>query len=150
MPISAVQQSDWVLHIYIHSFFNILFHYGLSQEIGYSLLCCTIGPCCLTILNVIVCIYQPQTPSPSLSFPHFPLATTNLISMSVSLFLKNFSIILLLEFLLLILSYLMVSVTEWLPRTLCDSSCRTKVKKRQTYHSPEKAPKEFWVPLRGR
>ena len=31
VPISTVQQSDSVLHIY--SFFNILFHYGLSQEI---------------------------------------------------------------------------------------------------------------------
>ena len=39
---------------------NILFHYGLSQEIGYSSLCYTIGPCCLSILNIIVCIYQPQ------------------------------------------------------------------------------------------
>ena len=26
-------------YTYIHSLFNILFHYGLSQEIGYSSLC---------------------------------------------------------------------------------------------------------------
>ena len=38
-------------------FFYILFHYGLSQEIGYSSLCYTVGPYCLSILNVIVCIY---------------------------------------------------------------------------------------------
>ena len=37
-------------HIYIYIFFfNILFHYGLSQEIGYSSLCSTVGPCCLSI-----------------------------------------------------------------------------------------------------
>ena len=40
----------------IRYFFNILFHYGLPQEIGYSSLCYTVGPWCLSILNVIVCI----------------------------------------------------------------------------------------------
>ena len=39
-----------------HSFFNTLFHYALSQETGYSSLCYIVGPCCLSILNVIVCI----------------------------------------------------------------------------------------------
>ena len=33
-------------------FFYVLFHYGLSQEIGYSSLCYTVGPC-LSILNVL-------------------------------------------------------------------------------------------------
>ena len=32
------------LHICIHSFFHILFHYGLSQDIEYSSLCYTVGP----------------------------------------------------------------------------------------------------------
>ena len=86
VPISAIQQSDSVLHIYTF-FLNILFHYGLSQETGYSSLCYTVGPCHSSILNVIVYIYQPQTPTPSLSLPASPLATTSLISMSVSLFL---------------------------------------------------------------
>ena len=54
---------------YRHSFLNILFHYGLSQEIGYSSLCSTVGPWCLSILNVIVCVYQSQIPSPPLSLP---------------------------------------------------------------------------------
>ena len=49
--------------------FYILFHYGLSQEIGYSSLCYTVGPCCLSILNVTVCIYYPRTPNPSLPLP---------------------------------------------------------------------------------
>ena len=35
-------------HIYISKI--ILFHYGLSQDIEYSSLCYTIGPCCLSIL----------------------------------------------------------------------------------------------------
>ena len=43
-------------YTYRHSFFNILFHYGLSQEIGYSSLCYTVGPCCLSILYIKVYI----------------------------------------------------------------------------------------------
>ena len=66
-------------YMYIHSFFNILFHYGLSQEIGYSSLRCTVGPCCLSILNVIVYIYQLQIPSLLSLFPCSLLATTSLI-----------------------------------------------------------------------
>ena len=45
------------IYIYIHSFSHVIFPHGLSQEIGYSSLCCTVGPHCLYILNVIVCIY---------------------------------------------------------------------------------------------
>ena len=48
-----------------HSLSYIIFHQGLSQGTGYSFLCCTVGPHCLSILNEIVCIYQPQTPCPS-------------------------------------------------------------------------------------
>ena len=33
-----------VLYTHIHSFLNILFHYGWSQETGYSCLCYTVGP----------------------------------------------------------------------------------------------------------
>ena len=69
-------------HTHTHTFFfNILFHYGLPQDTGYSSLCYTVGPCCLSVLNVIVWIYQPQTPSPSLSHPFSPLATS-LVSMA--------------------------------------------------------------------
>ena len=84
--ISAVHKSDSVIHTHTHthththSFLNILFHYGLPQETGYSSLCYTVGPCCLSVLNVIVWIYQPQAPSPSLSHPFSPLATS-LVSM---------------------------------------------------------------------
>lgn len=57
-------------YIYLHSFSHTIFHHILSQENGYSSLCCTVGPRCLPILNVIVCIYQPQTPGPFHSFLH--------------------------------------------------------------------------------
>ena len=50
--ISVVLQSDSVIHILFH----ILFHYGLSQDTEYGSLCNTVGPCCLSILYIIVCI----------------------------------------------------------------------------------------------
>ena len=60
---------QFFIHIFlIHSFFHSLFHYGLSQDIKYSSLGYTVGPC-LSILNVLFCIYQPQIPSPSLFLP---------------------------------------------------------------------------------
>ena len=61
MPISAVQQSDSVTDIYTF-FLKYSFPLWFTQEIGYSSLCYTVGPCCLSILNVIVCIYQPPIP----------------------------------------------------------------------------------------
>ena len=41
--ISATQQGDPVMHVYI--LFPILFHYGLLQDIEYSPLCYTVGLC---------------------------------------------------------------------------------------------------------
>ena len=40
----------------LYILFHILFHYGLLQDIKYSSLCYTVGPCCLFILYIIVCI----------------------------------------------------------------------------------------------
>ena len=56
---------------YIHtlSFSRTVFHQVLSQEIGHCSLCRTAGPHDLSILSVIVCIYQPPTPRPSHSLP---------------------------------------------------------------------------------
>lgn len=60
------------LYIYIHILFHIIFHCGLLQDIGHSSLCYTMGPCCLSVLYVVVCISSSQTPG--LSLPHyFPL-----------------------------------------------------------------------------
>ena len=41
MLISAVQQSDSVIHMYI--LFHILSHYDLSEDIEYSFLCYTVA-----------------------------------------------------------------------------------------------------------
>ena len=67
VPIFAVQQSYPVVHIC--TFPYIIFNHALSQEIGYSFLCCATEPHCLFILNVIVCIYESQTPCPSHLLP---------------------------------------------------------------------------------
>ena len=57
------------LYIYIHIYilFQILFHYRLWQITEYSSLCYTVGPCCLSILYIVVCICQSQTPDLSLT-----------------------------------------------------------------------------------
>ena len=76
VDLQCCAESDSVLHLYaffLYIFF--FFHDGLSQEIGYSSLCYTVAPC-LSILNVVVCIY-PIHPSPSL------LTATSLISVWV-------------------------------------------------------------------
>ena len=72
------------LHTYRHSF---LYSFPL-----WFIMILNIAPCAIhwdlvvyPILNVIVCIYQPQTPSASLALPSL-LATTSQFSMSVSLF----------------------------------------------------------------
>ena len=59
-------------YIYIHYFFHTIFYHVLSQEIGYSSLCCTVETHCLSILNIIVCIYQSQTPCPCNILPSPP------------------------------------------------------------------------------
>ena len=58
--------AKWVSFTYIYILFHILFHYGLLQDIGYSSLCCAVGPCCLSILYILLCICQSQAPNPSL------------------------------------------------------------------------------------
>ena len=65
-----------LLHSKMTQFLYFHFHYGFKQGIEYSSLCCTLGPCYLSISNVIVCICQSQIPSPSLSLLLSPLVTT--------------------------------------------------------------------------
>ena len=48
-------RAKWFSYIYI--LFQILFHYSLLQDIEYSSLYYTVGPCWLSILYVIVCIF---------------------------------------------------------------------------------------------
>jgi len=87
MLVSDVQHRDSVyIYIYIYIHFQILFLYKLLQNIEYSSLCYTIDPCWLSTLYILVCIYESQPPSLSLS-PLSPLVTISLFSMSVGLFL---------------------------------------------------------------
>ena len=86
MLVSDVQQSDSVIHIHVSILFQILFPFRLLQNTEQSSLCYTVGPCRLSILNIVVCTCQSQ--SPNLSLPQLsPLVTLSLFSMSVSLFL---------------------------------------------------------------
>ena len=86
---------------YIYILFHILFHCGLSQDFKYRSLCCTVTSC-LSILFTLVCIclipncqsFPPHplsTPFPPLSTPS-TLSTTDLLSMSVDLFLFHICI----------------------------------------------------------
>ena len=43
--VSSAQQSDSAMHMYIYILFQILFYYGLLQDVDYSSLCYTAGPC---------------------------------------------------------------------------------------------------------
>ena len=52
--------------------FQILCPFRLLQNVEYSSLCYTVGPCWLSILNIVVCICLAQTPT-NLSHPTFPL-----------------------------------------------------------------------------
>ena len=58
---------DSVIHVYT----LIISHPVLSQWLGYGSLGCTVGPHCLSILNIIIYIYQPQTPPLSTPSPLF-------------------------------------------------------------------------------
>ena len=46
--ISSLLQSGSVMQMFL--LFHIRFHYGLSQDVEYSFLCCRVRPCCLYIL----------------------------------------------------------------------------------------------------
>ena len=73
MLVSGVQQTDSVIYIYIYIYilFQILFSYRLLQNIEYSSLCYTVGPCWLSVLHIVVymLINLLIYPSP----PPFPL-----------------------------------------------------------------------------
>ena len=66
-----IQVYSKVIQLYKHIyFFQIIFPYSLLQNVEYSFLCYTVGPCWLSILCIVVCICQFQTPN--LSTPPFP------------------------------------------------------------------------------
>ena len=51
--------------------FYIIFHYGLSQDVEYSSLCYTVGPCCFIHSIYIAYVCKPQPPTPSLPLVNF-------------------------------------------------------------------------------
>ena len=76
-------------HVYVFFFFfKILlsFHHDLSQETGYSSLCCTGRPLGLSILEQRFASTNPTLPVHP-TFSSSAWATTSLFSMSVNLFL---------------------------------------------------------------
>ena len=54
---------------YIYIYFQILFPYKLSEDIDCSSLYYMVDPCCLSILYIVVCVYESKTPN--LSLPYF-------------------------------------------------------------------------------
>ena len=44
------------IYTYIHILFHILFHSRLLQDVEYSWLCYTVGPCCSSILYLIIVV----------------------------------------------------------------------------------------------
>jgi len=80
--------TKWFSYTYIHVsiLFQILSPLKLLQNIEYSSLCYTVGPCWLSVLYIVVCTRKSQTLS--LSLPSlFPLVVMNLFFMSGRLFL---------------------------------------------------------------
>ena len=71
--------AKWSSSVYILSFSYIYMYFIVIC----SSLCYAVGPCCWSILYIMVCICSPPS-SPCLPPPH-PLATTSLLSMSVAL-----------------------------------------------------------------
>ena len=45
-----------LIQLYIYIFFQILSHYRLLQGIEYSSLGYIVGPCCLSLLYIVMCI----------------------------------------------------------------------------------------------
>ena len=78
-----------VTQFYIYILSHILFHCGFSQDMEYSSLCYTVGPYCLSILYIAVCICSSQTPSPSSPAPPSPLVNPSLFSLSVNQFVSQ-------------------------------------------------------------
>ena len=75
--VPGVQQA---VQFYIYFIFQILFLYSLFQDIEQSPLCSTVGPCYLSILYIVVCIFSFQTPNLSLLISLLSFSEENSIS----------------------------------------------------------------------
>jgi len=61
--------AKWVHYTYICILFHILFHYGLSQNIEYSSVCYTVGPCYSVYNSLHLRIPNSQSVPPSQPLP---------------------------------------------------------------------------------
>ena len=97
MLIFAVQQNGSVILFQILSI--MVYHRTLN-----TVPCATVGPCCLSILYVIVCICRSQTPNPnpSLHLSPYPLANTSLFSIAVCFISVNMFICVVFSFYFLV------------------------------------------------
>ena len=86
MIVSSAQQRDPAIHTHVCNLPQIPLPSRLPHDIEPSSLCYTVGPCWLSILNVVVHIGRSQTPTLSLPLT-FPAVTINSFLKSVSLFL---------------------------------------------------------------
>ena len=66
--VSSVQQSDSVIHTCTY-----LFHYGLLQDIEYSSLCYTVGPC-LALIEALTTGREAEPAMPICFVPPAPLS----------------------------------------------------------------------------
>ena len=86
MIVSSAQQRDPAIHTDVSNLPQIPLPSRLPHDIEPSSLCYTVGPCWLSILNVVVHTGRSQTPSLSLPLTLHPV-TINSFLKSVSLFL---------------------------------------------------------------
>ena len=81
MLITGVQQRDSVIPLQVSILFQLLFPFKLLQNIESSSLCYTVGPCWLSILNMVVCTCQSQIPNQThFCIPRVLLLRTILLS----------------------------------------------------------------------
>ena len=88
--ISGEQWGDSVIHIHVSVLPQTPLPSRLPPNIEQSSMCSTVGPCCLSILNIQQCVHvHPKLPNYPFP-PWFPPATVSLFSKSVdfSLFFK--------------------------------------------------------------
>ena len=56
--VSGIRQSDSIIHIYASILFQVLISFWLLHSTEQSSQSYTVGPCCLSILNKVVCTCQ--------------------------------------------------------------------------------------------
>ena len=87
--VSGEQQKNSAVHIHVSILPQTPLPSRLPHNTEQRSLCCTVGPCWLSILNIAVRTVHPKLPN--YFFPaSFPLATISSFSKSVSLFLSTF------------------------------------------------------------